>query len=99
MRYDYIRVVNNGLVIGKDNGDEYIAKSLTEAAQIVGEQPVGPVATTYAPEYSLGDLHMVRDFVREGKKIEAIKKLRDTFNPRLGLREAKELVEVFWLHN
>jgi ribosomal protein L7/L12 len=39
-------------------------------------------------------LSAARACFRDGKKIEAIKILRDCFTPRLGLREAKELIEV-----
>ena len=36
----------------------------------------------------------VKALIAQGRKIEAIKLLRDIFTTRLGLREAKDIVEI-----
>ena len=93
MNLEKITVANNGFVMETANGDMYIAKTLLEAAQIVGEDVPSTSYTGYASGYSANHIYTVSRYFREGKKIEAIKLLRDCFTPRLGLREAKELVE------
>jgi hypothetical protein len=96
MRYESIRAAGNGYILSDNLGNEMVAKTLVEAAQIAGEQVNSTSATLYTERYSLGDLHLVRDFMRDGRKVEAIKHLRYCFSPRLGLREAKDIVECFW---
>ena len=96
MRYESIRSAGNGYILTDTLGNEMVAKTLVEAAQIAGEQVNSTSATLYAEEYGLADLHAVRDFMRDRKKIESIKYLRDCFSPCLGLREAKDIVECFW---
>jgi ribosomal protein L7/L12 len=88
-----IRSVTNGFIV-EHGGYEFVAKSLTEAAAICGEGGQVPGHTVYAPNHNEQTLYEVRASVRNGRKIEAIKKLRECFVPRLGLREAKELVEI-----
>jgi hypothetical protein len=96
MRYESIRAAGNGYILSDNLGNEMVAKTLVEAAQIAGEQVNSTSATLYDKERGLGDLHMVRDYMQQHQKINAIKFLRDCFSPRLGLREAKDIVECFW---
>lgn len=93
MKLENIRVAQNGFVVEDGYGNLYVAKTLLEAAQIVGEAVQSSMTATYAPGFDSNDLNNVKHYMREGKKIEAIKLLRDCFVPRLGLREAKDLVE------
>ena len=88
-----IRSVNNGFIL-EVKGVEYIAKSLMEAAQIAGEYIPQPAQyTRYCANKSKYDLSQVVMSANKGHKIDAIKMLRDCFEPRLGLLEAKEIVE------
>lgn len=96
MRYKNIRSVGNGYILSDNHGNEMVAKTLVEAAQIAGEHVNSTSATLYTKDYSLGDLHRVRDCMLLHQKMEAIKHLRDCFSPRLGLREAKDIIECFW---
>lgn len=97
MRIEAIIVANNGFIVEDNSGNFHIAKTLLEVAQIVGEIVPAAGYTNYVSGYSDNDLRQVRNLAREGRKIEAIKTLRDCFTPRLGLREAKELVEQLCL--
>ena len=93
MRLDKITVAQNGFILGDSYGHLHIAKTLLEAAGIVGETVPNPSGTNYTAGFDSNDLNNVRNLFRQGQKIEAIKILRNVFTPRLGLREAKELVE------
>ena len=94
MKLDSIRIAQNGFVLEDSYGALHIAKTLTEAAAIVGEAAAEVTKyTNYTAGFTQSDLNDVKLHFREGRKIEAIKLLRDCFAPRLGLREAKELVE------
>ena len=95
MKLERIEVANNGFVLETLYGDTYIAKTLLEAAEIAGEPVRAPARTEYTEGFTVGDLIAVKERMREGKKIDAIKILRNCFTPRLGLREAKDIVEVF----
>jgi ribosomal protein L7/L12 len=89
-----IRTVSNGFVINH-NGQESIAKTLLEAAEIMGEYtPASKQYTRYRYDKTKYDLSQVVMSANRGHKIDAIKMLRDCFEPRLGLLEAKEIVEV-----
>jgi ribosomal protein L7/L12 len=96
MRYENIRTAGNGYILSDNLGNEMVAKTLVEAAQIAGEHINSTSMTCYSKEYSISDLRRVHFLAREGHKIEAIKLLRDCFSPRLGLREAKDIVECFF---
>ena len=94
MRLEKINVAMNGFVLEDDYGNMHIAKTLLEAAQIAGESVPPTTSSAYAPGFDSNDLNNVKHYMREGKKIEAIKLLRDIFTTRLGLREAKDIVEI-----
>lgn len=97
MRIEEIKVAQNGFVLENDRGEVHIAKSLMEAAQIAGETPPQTPSSTYAQGYHAGFFRKARILALQGQKIEAIKVLRDMFSHRLGLKEAKEMVEVLIL--
>ncbi len=93
MLIENIKVAHNGFIVEDGHGNLYIAKTLLEAAQIAGEEVPNPSSTQYSVGFSANDLNNIKYFAREGRKIDAIKLMRDCFAPRLGLREAKELIE------
>lgn len=93
MQIESFIVAKNGFVIEDSYGNFHIAKTLLEAAQIVGEITTNVGSTSYVSGFDSNDLNNVKYHMREGRKIEAIKLLRNCFTPRLGLREAKDLVE------
>lgn len=94
MHLERIRIAQNGFVLEDIYGNMHIAKTLLEAAQIAGESVPPTTSSIYAPGFDSNDLNNVKHYMREGKKIEAIKLLRDIFTTRLGLREAKDIVEI-----
>lgn len=94
MRLENIRVAQNGFVLEDACGNLHVARTLTEAAQIAGEFPPNPSAGGYAPGSNADNLREARREAQAGKKINAIKIIRDCFVPRLGLKEAKEIVEI-----
>ena len=94
---------DNGFLIEYDWGTKRVFSSFTEAAQFFGETPVLQAAkplpidyVQYAYGQDANSLTDARTEYRRGNKITAIKMLRETFTPRLGLREAKELVETLF---
>lgn len=94
MRLEKINVAMNGFVLEDDYGNLHIAKTLLEAAQIAGEAVQPTTHSVYAPGFDSNDLNKVTHYMREGKRIDAIKLLRDMFTARLGLREAKDIAEI-----
>jgi ribosomal protein L7/L12 len=93
---DYtIRTARNGYILTDWNGDEHIALTLVEAARIVGEILPDNTTVKYASGENRLALEKARVSFRAGQKIEAIKYVRNAFTPRLGLLEAKELLEAF----
>lgn len=97
MRLDNIRVAQNGFVLEDDRGYMHVAKTLTEAAQIAGEFPPNLATAVYAPGLSAHNLLDARREALAGNKINAIKIVRDCFTSKLGLREAKDIVEILIL--
>lgn len=93
MRLEKITVAQNGFIMEDVHGNLHIAKTLNEAAQIAGEEVLIKRVTTYAPGSGYTDLIRVKQEAMAGRKFDAIKLLRDTFTPRLSLREAKDMVE------
>lgn len=94
MKLEGIGVAENGFILHDSFGKTHVAKTLSEAAMIAGEGLVQPTSyTVYSPGFSQTDLRDVTILYKQGNKIAAIKMLRDCFSPRLGLKEAKELVE------
>jgi ribosomal protein L7/L12 len=96
MQIANIRIAKNGFVLEDNLGEMHIARTLTELATLVGEAlPYAPVNTytCYSHGYGAGHLATAVKLYRKGDKIGAIKLLRDSFTPRLGLKEAKELIE------
>jgi hypothetical protein len=96
MIYESIRGATNGYILTDKNGAETIAKSLFEAAQLSGETVVLPGSTIYAKDSGSGDLEYIKNLAASRDKIATIKALREIFSPRLGLREAKDIVECLW---
>lgn len=94
MHLENIKIAMNGFILEDVYGNLHIAQTLLEAARMAGEAVPGSGYTNYNPGRGPSDLRQVRSLALEGQKISAIKILRDAFNPRLGLKEAKELVEV-----
>ena len=93
---DYtIRTARNGYILTDWNGDEHIALTLIEAARIVGEILPDNTTVKYASGENRSALEKARVSFHAGQKIEAIKYVRNAFTPRLGLLEAKDLVEAF----
>lgn len=90
-----IRSVTNGYVLTNGYGDEYIAKSLLDAATVTGEYVPTNTSVMYGVGRSKDTLREVVRLASAGEKISAIKLLRDCYSSTLGLREAKELVELF----
>ena len=90
-----IRAIRNGFILTDWNGDEQFAPTLVEAARIVGEILPDNTKTHYASGENCTTLEKARVAFKAGQKIEAIKYVRNAFTPRLGLLEAKELVEAF----
>jgi len=95
MKLSNIRMVSNGFILTDDFDSEHISKTLVEAAQLAGEflPPEGASRVVYHPYRRADNLATVRELAREGRKSEAIKELCDCFSPRLGLKEAKDLIE------
>ena len=93
MRVENIKVAQNGFVLEDNFGNLHIARTLLDAARLAGEVVPGGGYSLYEQDKSHHDLDAVHKLFRAGKKIEAIKLLRGCFVPRLGLREAKDLVE------
>ncbi len=92
---------NNGWVANSRwDGPSYVATSLHELATMVeGPAPVKPqesatVYSSYSEGFDISDLYHVKTLAQAGRKIEAIKHLRNCFTARLNLKEAKELVEA-----
>ena len=90
-----IRSARNGFILTDWNGDEHVALTLVEAARIVGEVLPDNTTVKYASGENRSALDKARVSVMAGQKIEAIKYLRNAFTPRLGLLEAKDLLEAF----
>lgn len=97
-----ITQAENGFVVTKDNGDLFVYKTLREAADDLEGRvenfwptpaPATIVNAVYAPGYYVRNLEIVRRAAMEGRKIDAIKELRSCFVPKLGLKEAKEIIE------
>jgi ribosomal protein L7/L12 len=99
---------NNGWVANSRwDGPSYVATSLHELATLVeGPAPVikdsffslpetpATVYSAYAEGFTVQDLYHIKTLAQAGRKIDAIKHLRNCFTARLNLKEAKELVEV-----
>ena len=87
---------DNGFMVSHGFGNRVVFTSFTAAAEHFGEPPrpsLGSHHTTYQPDTGAYTLREARLHYRDGRKIQAIKLLRNAFTPRLGLREAIELLE------
>jgi ribosomal protein L7/L12 len=91
--YNKIRQVSNGYIVTDSSGNEQVALTLIDAARLIGETIPAPGATTYAPGYGSYNIESVNTHAQRGETIAAIRELRDCFAPRLGLREAKDIVD------
>lgn len=94
MHLGSIKSVSNGFVLEDVYGNVYIAKTLMEAAKLAGEAVPDSGYIRYAQGFDSNDLNNVKHHWREDRKIDAIKLMRQCFVPALGLKEAKELLEV-----
>ena len=95
MHIEKIHIAQNGFVLEDSLGRMHIAKTLHEAADLADEFPRPAVSTwiCYAEGFDASALNRVKQLFSGGRKIDAIKLLRDCLTPRLSLREAKDLVE------
>jgi uncharacterized protein YdbL (DUF1318 family) len=93
MQLENIKAAKNGFILEDCYGNLHIAKTLVEAAKIVGEIVPDSNSSNYVAGCNERSLRDVRTLAVEGRKIEAIKILRNCFTARLGLREAKDIVE------
>ena len=90
-----IRNAKNGYIVTDYYGNEFIATTLADAARAIGEIVPDNKTCIYAEGENRGSLVNACKSAKAGYKIEAIKHLRNAFVPRLGLKEAKDLIEVF----
>ena len=95
-----IKKAKNGFVVYESAGDMSIYPSLHDMADAI-EGPAGGVQsglhygnTVYAPDATALNLTRLRGWAAVGRKIDAIKELRNTFEPKLGLKEAKDIIEI-----
>ena len=95
------RAENGWVANSQWDGPSYVATSLHELATLVeGPAPVvkpqesATVYSSYNEGFNANDLYTVKSLAQAGRKIDAIKHLRNCFTARLNLKEAKELVEV-----
>mgnify|MGYP000951875139 CR=1 FL=1 len=98
MKIRNIRAVTNGFIVQTSNGEEYVTKTLTEAAVLAGEPLIFTDGThasrvVYSEGYSYKDLRNVKELAMLGNKIGAIKEIRKCFAGGLGLMEAKNIIE------
>lgn len=96
------RAQNGWIANHEYEGPAFIAKSLHELATLV-EGPAPVVEPIRKVEefinFSITSVHMLKDavsFAHEGRKIDAIKALRDGTSPRMSLKAAKELLEAMF---
>ena len=92
MRPFKIHVAQNGYVLEDEFGGFHIAATLQDLGRLTGET-ITHSYTVYESNMSANHLSQVRAMAANGQKIKAIQLLRDCFTPRLGLREAKDLIE------
>ena len=92
MRPFKIHVAQNGYVLEDEFGNFHIAATLHDLGRLTGEM-VTHSYTIYESDMGANHLNSVRAMAADGQKIKAIMLLRDCFTPRLGLREAKDLIE------
>ena len=91
-----IQQANNGFVVTHTSGEMYVYKTLQEMADAIEGSRYNSVTTAvYAPGADVHALIRAASLAATGYKIDAIKELRNAFEPRLGLKEAKDLVESF----
>ena len=72
-----------------------IVRTLYAKSEFVnhGSKPVSD-NIWYANGKGAGDLMVIRSMMKGGQKIHAIKHMRGLFNRTMGLKEAKELLEI-----
>lgn len=99
-----IKQINNGFVYTNDWEEKYAFKTLTDlAVHVEGPayaaepSPSLSRSMTYAPFKGILNLRDIRQLALDGKKIEAIKEMRSLLNHAIGLKEAKEMIEVLVL--
>jgi len=91
-----IQQANNGFVVTHTSGEMYVYKTLQEMADAIEGSRYNPVTSTvYAPCADTHSVIRAASLAATGQKIAAIKELRNAFVPRLGLKEAKDIVESF----
>ena len=91
-----IQQANNGFVVTHASGEMYVYKTLQEMADAIEGSRYNSVTTSvYAPGADVHTLFRASSLAATGHKIDAIKELRNAFVPRLGLKEAKDIIEAF----
>ena len=97
-----ITVATNGYLVEDDNGNLFIAHTLQEAGRLIGEAIIFPqnVRTVYTEEGSGNALIDVHRLAVGGARVRAVKALQACFHPKLGLREAADIVNAMaWRSN
>lgn len=94
-----IITAENGFMVESNYGGvRRVFPSFYAAAEYYREPIPAPAAqdapTYYTSGHNKDTIREVISLYRSGEKINAIKLMRDIYGTRLGLREAKELVEL-----
>jgi len=93
-----ITEAKNGFIL-EIAGETYILQSLSDLLSInfdsyMAHECGTTAKSVYGKHYNVTSLLEVRSLAFSGNKIAAIRLLRDVYTFRLGLKEAKELVEL-----
>lgn len=105
MEVKNIRAVRNGYVASAQEShwdydkDENVVTEFECIALTLRELADTLEPTTKPSDHvqvNLRELQNAKDLAMAGRKIDAIKWVRNAFNPRMSLKDAKEFVEMFW---
>ena len=93
-----ITKAKNGLIL-EIAGETYVLRSLSDLLSInfdsyMAHECGTTAKSVYGEHRNANSLLEVRGLVVSGNKMDAIRLLRDVYTVRLGLKEAKELVEL-----
>ena len=91
-----ITVATNGYLVEDNFGRLFIACTLQEAGRLIGEAfEYSPRDyTVYNQDSNANSLVEVHRLAETGERIRAIKTLRNCYSPKLGLREAMDIVDT-----